>query len=124
MCNEKCNKYEELFVKEDETELLEHIKVCPDCAKEYENMQKVSNLVKEVSFAFRQDMKKKRLQTKITAIAATFFVSFLAFFAVQLFSPNSYVNDTIAYFTGNDYTYEQMGLPVDDYGFIMVDLEY
>ena len=120
--NEKCTKYEELFVKEDETELLEHIKVCPDCAKEYENMQKVSSLVKEVSFTFRRDMKKKRLQTKISAVAATFFVACLTLFAIQLSNPDSYVNETIAYMTGNDYTYEQMGLPVDDYGFIMVDL--
>ncbi len=94
-----------------------------DVTKEYENMQKVSNLVKEVSFSYRLNMKKKRLQKKITVIAATFFAAFLTFFTLQLVNPDSYVNETMAYLTGDSYTYEQMGLPVDDYGFIMVDLD-
>lgn len=118
MSGKECNKFEELFVKEDERELLEHIKTCPKCAQEYENMQKVSNLIGEVSFTYKR---KKRMQKNIMSIAATFFLAFLTFFTIQLVNPNSYVNETIAYLTGQDYTYEQMGLPVDDYGFIMVD---
>lgn len=121
MDEKKCSKFEELFVKEDENELLAHINICPQCRAEYENMKKVSSLVKEVSFVYRR---KKALQTKLLATAATFFITFLAFFSIQLASPDSYVNETIAYISGNDYTYEQMGLPVDDYGFIMVDMDY
>jgi len=124
MENEKCGKFEELFIKEDETELLEHIKTCKECAVEYENMQKVSNLVKEVSFTFRKDLRKRHAKTKILSIAAVFFTACLTFFAIQFTNPNSYLNDTIAYIKGYDYTYEQMGLPVDDYGLIMVDLDY
>ncbi|MCX4274950.1 MAG: hypothetical protein OSJ27_04105 [Candidatus Gastranaerophilales bacterium] len=118
MSNKKCGKYEELFIKEDETELLEHIKICSECREEHENMQKVSNLVNEVSFTFKR---KKRMQAKVMKIAAVFFLAFLTFFTIQLVNPDSYMNETVAYLTGEDYTYEQMGLPVDDYGFIMVD---
>ncbi len=124
MYNKKCGRYEELFIKEDETELLEHIKTCSECAAEYENMQKVSSLVKEVSFTFKKDLRKKRAKTKILSIAAVFFTACLAFFTIQFTNPDSYVNSTIAYITGRDFTYEQMGLPVDDYGLIMVDLDY
>lgn len=50
---------------------------------------------------------------------------FLAFFAVQITTPESFVNETIAVISdgayGVDYSYEQMGLPVDDYGLIAVD---
>lgn len=120
MTGKKCTKYEELFISDDENALMEHIKTCPDCKTEYENMQKVSGLIKEVSFVYRR---KKQTRTKILATAATFFVAFLAFFAIQFSNPTSYVNETIAYISDSDYTYEQMGLPVDDYGFIMVDFE-
>jgi len=120
MTEKKCTKYEELFVKEDETELLEHIKSCPYCRMEHENMKKVSALVKEVSFTFRR---QKALQKKMTALAASFFIAFLAFFVIEFQDPSSFVNGTIASLSGNGITYEQMGLPVDEYGFIMVDFE-
>lgn len=120
---EKCTKYEELFVASDENALLEHIKICPDCAREHEKMRKVSGLIKEVSFSYRAQ--QKRVTASIVSIAASFFMVFLAFFAVQIATPNSFVNETIATVSngayGVDYSYEQMGLPVDEYGFIAVD---
>ena len=37
MDEKKCTKFEELFIKEDESELLEHINNCPQCMAEYKN---------------------------------------------------------------------------------------
>ena len=39
---ERCTKYEALFTFADETTLQEHLKVCEDCRKEQEEMDKVS----------------------------------------------------------------------------------
>lgn len=117
----KCDKFEKLFIQEDETLLLEHIKTCEDCRIEYEKMEKVSGLVKEVSFVYRR---QRQIKTNVLGFAASFLILFLSFFAIQFQNPDSFMNETVAYLTGGEYTYEQMGLPVDDYGFIMVDYEF
>lgn len=114
----KCNKFEELFVSDDTEALIKHIESCPDCKKEYENMQKVSGLIKEVSFAYKR---RKMTKKNVLSMAAAFFMVFLAFFAIQLSTPKSFVNETIASISEEEFTYEQMGLPVDEYGLIMVD---
>ena len=46
--DEKCNQYEPLFTFRSEEELIEHIQNCPECQKEHEKMQKVSELLQEV----------------------------------------------------------------------------
>ncbi len=114
----KCNKFEELFIKANNAELLAHIEGCESCRAEYEKMLKVSNLISEVKPLYRR---KRRVQKNVFAMAASFLMIFLAFFAIQIYTPNSIVNETIASISGSDYTYEQMGLPVDEYGLIMVD---
>lgn len=114
----KCNKFEELFVKADESVLLAHIEDCSECRSEYEKMLKVSNLISEVKPLYRR---KRRVQKNVFAMAASFLMIFLAFFAIQIYTPNSIVNETIASISGSDYTYEEIGLPVDEYGLIMVD---
>lgn len=120
----KCEKFEELFILEDETPLLEHIKGCETCRCEYEKMKKVSGLVKEVSFEYRRKKAKNAQRARVLSMAASFLIVFLAFFALQIQNPDSIVNETIAQIQDGGYTYEQMGLPVDDYGFIMVDYEF
>ena len=40
MDEKKCTKFEELFIKEDESELLEHINNCPQCMAEYKKKKK------------------------------------------------------------------------------------
>lgn len=127
MNEKKCNKYEELFVSSDEKEFLEHIKNCPECAKEHERMQKVSNLIKEVSYIYKNKRtKKKKSKVAVLSMAASFLMICAAFFAIQIMTPSSFVNETIASISNGaysqEYSYEQMGLPVDEYGLIMVDL--
>lgn len=58
--DKKCTKYEELFISSDKNALLEHIKICPDCAAEHEKMKKVSGLIKE--FFFHTDKGKRGLK--------------------------------------------------------------
>ena len=63
-----CDKFEKLFIQEDETELLEHIKECAECREEYERMQAISNLVKEAKPLFQKD-KIKRHRFAISMVA-------------------------------------------------------
>lgn len=122
----KCRRYEELFVMSDETALLEHIKECEICRAEHERMLQVSNLISEVKPLYRKNNKKPVLRRSVgvMAMVASFLMIFLAFFAIQITTPESFVNETIASISGSDYTYEQMGLPVDEFGLIMVDYDY
>ena len=110
----------------DETALLEHIKECEICRAEHERMLQVSNLISEVKPLYRKNNKKPVLRRSVgvMAMVASFLMIFLAFFAIQITTPESFVNETIASISGSDYTYEQMGLPVDEFGLIMVDYDY
>ena len=39
----KCSKYEELFISSDSETLEKHIQECEECRKEHESQQKVSS---------------------------------------------------------------------------------
>ena len=112
---EKCTKFESLFTFRSEDELLEHIKTCPDCAKEYEEMQKVSNLIREVKPYFK---KKEKTSIRIKAACAVMFLvlSGLTFGVLTL---NTDISDTLKY--GTTLSSEDLGFPVDDYGLIAVE---
>ena len=45
---EKCNKYEAIFTFGNEEMMKSHLQNCPECQKEQEQMDKVSDLLKEV----------------------------------------------------------------------------
>ena len=111
--DKKCNKYEALFTFGTEEDLLAHIKECPDCAAEHEKMQKVSSLVQEV----RPHYKKKRKNIQALKIACT--VLFLIFGSISFTFMNTDVSDTLKY--GTTLSAEDLGLPVDSYGLIMVE---
>ena len=69
----KCNKFEALFTFSKEDELMKHIKECEDCRAEYEKMNKVSALIKEVKPHYKK--------TRFTAVrvACAFFLIILFF---------------------------------------------
>ncbi len=68
-----CDKFEKLFTQEDETELLEHIKSCEECRKEYEKMQSVSKLVKEAKPLFKKEYAiKQKLALSLVAGVSLF----------------------------------------------------
>lgn len=111
--DKKCTKYEGLFTFGTEEDLFEHIKECPDCAAEHEKMQKVSSLVQEVKPYYR----KKRKNMQALKIACT--VLFLVFSSFSFTLMNTDVSDTLKY--GTTLSAEDLGLPVDSYGLIMVE---
>ena len=53
-----CNKFEELFILDDEKQLLEHIMSCEDCRKEYEEMKAVTSLIQESSSEGNSEYRK------------------------------------------------------------------
>ena len=111
----KCSKYEGLFVFSDENSLAEHLKECETCRKEHEKMEKVSELIQEVKPYY---LKKRNGLRKMRAIAA---VLFLVIFAgtFGLFYTNEDLSDSLMY--GETLTAEDLGFPVDSYGLLMVD---
>lgn len=113
--NEKCNKYEGLFVFSDEETLKQHIKTCDDCRKEQEIMDKVSNLIKEVK-PYYVSKRKKTAKLKIACAMLTILLSATAMGVVNF---NTNVSDIIKY--GNTLSADDLGLPVDAYGLLMVE---
>lgn len=111
----KCSKYEGLFVFSDEETLMKHVEECEDCKLEHEKMQKVSNLLGEVKFHYRS--KQNRIRKIKAVCAALFLVVFTTTFSFV--SMDDDFTDMLVY--GNTLSAEDYGFPVDSYGLIMVD---
>ena len=116
--DKKCTKYEGLFIFSDEETLNQHIQECPDCKAEHEKMQKVSDLLSEVKFHYRLRNRKVRKLRAICALSLVMF--FTAGFGI--ISDDGEITDVIMY--GETLSAEDLGLPVDSYGLIMVDDEF
>ena len=113
--NEKCNKYEGLFVFSDKETLEKHIAECEDCHKEAEQQEKVSELLDEVKLYY---FAKKRRRFRLRAACAVIFLMF-SFLSLDLVMTNDDLMDSLKY--GDSLTAEDLGFPVDDYGLLMVD---
>lgn len=112
---EKCTKFEAYFTFSDEETLLKHIENCPDCRAEYERMQKVSSLIQEAKPYF---IEKRRNFAKVKMACAVFAMClFATTFGIVNF--NTDISDTIKY--GSVLSAEDLGLPVDSYGLLMVE---
>ncbi len=111
----KCSKYEGLFIFSNGEEFEEHLKDCQDCREEHEKMQRVSDLIQEVRPYY---LKKKSKLRKLRAVAALLFIMlFSATFGVIY--TNEDLSDSLMY--GETLTAEDLGFPVDSYGLLMVD---
>lgn len=108
----KCNKFEALFTFSDEATLMKHIEECDDCRAEYEEMNKVTDLIKEV----KPHYKKNRFNAVRVACILFAFVICCASFHIA--DRNYALVDNIRY--GNQFTAEELGFQTDDYGLIMV----
>lgn len=113
--NNKCNKYEGLFIFNDDETLKKHIKTCEDCRKEQEVMDKVSELLKEVKPYYMQ----KRKNTAKLKIACAMLTILLSATTMGVVNFNTDISDIIKY--GNTLSAEDLGLPVDAYGLLMVE---
>ena len=114
--NNKCEKYEGLFVFSSEEELQKHIEECEDCRQEHENMQKVSSLLDEVKLYYRA--KRKQTRTRLRAACAVVFMIF-SLGSLGIFATNDDFTETLMY--GSTLSAEDYGFPVDSYGLLMVD---
>ena len=111
----KCSKYEGLFIFSDDEELEKHLEECEDCRKEHEKMQKVSDLIKEVRPYY---LKRQNRLRKIRAVAAILFIMFFSATFGTIYT-NEDLSDSLMY--GDTLTAEDLGFPVDSYGLLMVD---
>lgn len=112
---EKCNKFEALYTFSDEKTLLEHIETCEDCRAEYEKMNKVSDLIKEVKPHYKKD------RFKAVKVACVLFALMVGGTTLEIASMNYNILDEIKY--GQQFTADDLGFQTDDYGLIMVDGE-
>ena len=110
----KCSKYEGLFIFSDEKALEQHIQECNECRAEHEKMLKVSELISEVKPYYT---KKSKLR-KLRAVAAFLFIMFFSATFGVLYTDDD-IADSLMY--GETLTAEDFGFPVDSYGFLMVD---
>ena len=112
----KCNKFQEYFIFANKDDFQKHLEECPDCAAQNEEFERISELVKEVKFVYKQK-KKNSLIKKVACISALMMFTFSF----------SFVNN-LGYFFDNNYSelsentiIDEMGMPIDSYGLIMVD---
>ena len=111
----KCSKYEGLFIFSDEAELKKHIEECAECRAEDEKMKKVSDLLDEVKFYYRQ---KSRKIVRIKAACAVFLLVCFSL-TCGVLTMDTDLTDALMY--GDTLSAEDLGFPVDSYGLITVD---
>ena len=113
--NDKCSKYEGLFLFSDDETLKQHLLECEECRKEQEKMDRVSELIGEVKFHYRSKSRKKPMLKAVCGLML------LLFFAgsVELAANYDDMIDTLRY--GETLSAEDLGFPVDSYGLIAVD---
>ncbi len=114
MNKKNCNGYESMFTFLREEDFLSHLEECESCRLEHEKMNRVSELVTEAKpYLLKQEQRRKNhLKTACAVFALLVAGSFVQFFV------NNNTNDKLAM---NSLSIEEMGLPVDEYGFLMVD---
>lgn len=113
----KCSKYESLFIFSDEETLKKHLEECEECRIEYEKQQKVSSLLDEVKMYYHS---KNRRRSRIQAACIAIFMMFSTL-SLGLAITNDDLMDEIRY--GETLTAEDLGFPVDSYGLLTVDDE-
>ena len=111
----KCSKYEGLFIFSDSDTLKRHVEECEDCRKEHQKMERVSELIDEVKFHYYA--KSKRRPKLRAACAAVLLLFSTLSFGVAV--NNEDLMDTLRY--GECLSAEDLGFPVDSYGLLMVD---
>ncbi len=110
----KCSKYEGLFVFTDDETLKKHLNECEECRKEQEKMDRVSELIGEVKSHYYSKSKK------VPVLKVACILSLLLFSTASIGVIGNYdvMVDTLQY--GDTLSAEDLGFPVDSYGLIVV----
>ena len=112
----KCSKYEELFIFSDKETLESHIAECEECRSEQEKMDKVSGLLDEVKMHYYAQRRKRMV--KLRAACAIVFIMFSVLSLTVVMNDDDLM-DTLKY--GDTLSAEDLGFPVDADGLLMVD---
>ena len=113
----KCSKYEELFVSGSLEELEKHVQECEGCRAEHESQKKVSSLLDEVKMYYYA--KRKKRMASLRAACAVMFLVFSLISVTGWALNDEDLLDTLKY--GDTLSAEDLGFPVDSYGLLMVD---
>lgn len=118
MNEKKCNGYESMYTFLSEKDFQKHLEICEECRTEHEKMQKVSSLIQEA----KPYIKRQKKQAKMIRAACAVFVVLFASLSLPIFTLGTNVyNDVIAQNQADAMTVEEMGLPVDEYGFLYIN---
>ena len=112
---EKCNKYEAIFTFGNEEMMKSHLQNCPECQKEQEQMDKVSDLLKEVKPFY---VRKRKSHAKLKMACAVFAI-LLSGAVLGVVNLNPEISDVLKY--GTSLSADDFGFPVDSYGLLMVE---
>ena len=113
--NNKCMKYEGLFIFSDDETLKKHLAECEECRAEQETMDKVSSLISEVRFHY---YRKRKIMPKLRAVCAAALLLFSTL-TLGIAVNDEDLMDTLRYV--ETLSAEELGFPVDSYGLLMVD---
>jgi hypothetical protein len=113
----KCSKYEELFINASEEELEKHLSECDECRAEHNAQQQVSSLLSEVKMYYYS--KRKKHTARLRAACAIMFLAFSLLSVTGWVLNDDDLLDTLKY--GDTLSAEDLGFPVDSEGFLMVD---
>lgn len=111
----KCTKYESLFIFSDSETLQKHVDECQDCKEEQEIQKKVSSLLDEVKFYYYSKTQRRK---RLRAVCILTFLMF-SMLSLGIATNNEDLTETLMY--GSTLSAEELGFPVDSYGLLMVD---
>ena len=110
-----CNGYEAMFTFLNDEDFQKHLEVCKECANEHAKMQRISELIQDAKPYIKEKQQKKR----ILKTAAAFFVIAFATLSFPAYMAGVNVYDNLV--AQNSMTAQELGLPVDEYGFLYVE---
>ena len=113
--NNNCTKYQALFTFADEKTFKQHLSFCEDCQREQEKMDRVSELISEVKPFY----KKKKTAFNNLKVACILFALVIGGASIGVVGTNQDLMDYIQY--GETLSAEDLGFPVDSYGFLLVE---
>lgn len=110
----KCDKFEAMFVFASEEDFQKHLSECADCREEYSKADKLSSLIKEAAPLY---LAKER-NTKFKKIMSCCVFLFFAVASIIGLGVNTYRQGDVGY-SETSVIYD-LGLPVDDYGLLKI----
>lgn len=118
MNKKTCNGYESMLTFLREEDFLVHLQECENCRLEHEKMERVSELIQEVKPYFAEEKERSKKTKRALRAACVAFMLLFAGGCFQVFNTVGIYDNIIA---NNSPSFEEMGLPVDEYGFLKVD---